>query len=102
MADFLAEHPLLEDSEFKDDLLDEPIFFTEKIIKHTVNLDLHWIMHFNGATQTNEFGEKVSGVGINFCSPKIIYIPHFFSLLEPCSNNRVEYTALIMGLELAL
>ncbi|KAJ8624359.1 hypothetical protein MRB53_032889 [Persea americana] len=29
-------------------------------------------------------------------------IPHAFSLLEPCSNNVVEYQALIVGLELAL
>ena len=50
LADFLAEHPLDEDSEFKDDLLDGPVFFTEKIIKHTVDPDLHWIMHFDGAT----------------------------------------------------
>ena len=29
-------------------------------------------------------------------------IPHAFSLLEPCSNNVVEYQALIVELELAL
>ena len=102
LADFLVEHPLDEDSEFKDDLLDKPVFFTKKIIKHTVDLDLHWIKHFDGATRTNEFGETVSGVGIIFCSPERIYKPHSFPLLEPCSNNAVEYTALIMGLKLAL
>lgn len=32
LADFLVEHHLSEDLEFKDDLLDEPIFFIEKII----------------------------------------------------------------------
>ena len=50
LTDFLAEHLLFEDSEFKDDLLDEPVFFIEKVIKHTVDPDLHWIMSFNGAT----------------------------------------------------
>ena len=69
LADFLAKHHLSEDSKFKDDLSDEPIFFTEKIIKHTVDPNLHWIMHFNGATRTNEFGETVSGAGIIFCGP---------------------------------
>ena len=49
LADFLAEHPLDEDLDFKNDLPDEPIFFTEKIIKHTIDLDLHWIMYFDGA-----------------------------------------------------
>ena len=74
LIDFLAEHPLDEDPKFKDGFPDEPVFFTEKIIKHTVDPDLHWIMHFNGATRTNEFGETVSGVGIIFCSPERIYI----------------------------
>lgn len=59
-------------------------------------------MHFIGAARTNQFGEKVSRVGIIFCSPERIYILHSFSLLEPCCNNIAEYTALIMGLELAL
>ena len=59
-------------------------------------------MHFDGATRTNEFGEIESRVGIIFCSSERIYLPHSFSLLEPCSNNAAEYTALIMGLELAL
>ena len=59
-------------------------------------------MHFDEATRTNEFGEIVLGVGIIFCSPERKYIPYSFSLLGPCSNNAVEYTALIMGLELAL
>lgn len=96
-ADFLAEHPLSEDSEFKGDLPNEPVFFAEKVMKQTVDIGLHWIMCFDGATRTNEFKEGVSGVGIILCSPKRVYIPHS-SLLEPCSNNSAEYTALIMGL----
>ena len=42
------------------------------------------------------------GVEIILCSPERIYIPHSFSLLEPCSNKVAEYTTLIMGLQLAL
>ena len=99
MADFLAEHPLSGDSKFKDDLPDEPVFFIEKIIKHIVDPDLHWIMHFDGATRTNVFGETISRVGTIFCSPKRTYTPHSFPLSEPCSNNAAEYTALIMVLE---
>ena len=48
LADFLAEHLLSEDLEFKDDLPNEPIFFSKKIIKLTVDPSLHWIMHFDG------------------------------------------------------
>lgn len=102
MADFLAEHPLSGDSKFKDDLPDKLVFFTEKIIKHTVDPNFRWIMHFDGASRTNEFGETVLAVEIIFCNPKRIYIPHSFSLLGPCSNNVTDYTALIIGLELAL
>ena len=102
LVEFLAEHPLLKNSEFKDDLLDEQIFFTEKIITHTVDPNLHWIMHLDGATQTNEFGETVLGVGIIFYSLERVYIPHSFPLLELCSNNAAKYTALITRLELAM
>ena len=56
LADFLAKHPLAEDLEFKDDLPDELVFFIKKIINHTVDPDIHWIMHFDGAIRTNEFG----------------------------------------------
>ena len=59
-------------------------------------------MHFDGAAGANEFGETISCVQIIFCSSERIYIPHSFSLLEPCSNNRAEYIALITGLELQL
>ena len=74
----------------------------KKIIKDTVDPDVHWIMHFDGAMRTNEFRETILGVLIIFCSPERVYIPHSFSLLEPCSNNAAKYTALIMGFELAL
>lgn len=87
LANFLAKHPLSQDSKFKYNFPNKPVFFTEKVIKHTVDLDLHWIMYFDGATQTNEVGETVSGVEIIFCSPGRVYIPRSFSLLEPCSNN---------------
>ena len=50
LVGFLAEHPLSEDSEFKDGLSDEPTFFTEKIIINIVDPDLHWVMHFDEAT----------------------------------------------------
>lgn len=102
LTDFLAEHLLDEDLEFKDDISGKPVFFTEKIVKHSVDPDLHWIKHFDGATRTNEFGEIVSTVGIIFYSSERIYIPRSFSLLEPYSNNAAEYTALIMGFELVL
>lgn len=96
LADFLADDPLYNESEFKDNLPDEPVFLAGKIIRHTVDPDLHWVMCFDGDTWTNEFEEMVLGVGIISCSPERVYIPHSFSLLEHCSNNMAEYTALIM------
>ncbi|XXG80061.1 hypothetical protein AAC387_Pa09g1009 [Persea americana] len=59
-------------------------------------------MYFHGATRTNEKGKLISAIGILFVSPDKYMIPNAFSLLEPCSNNAVEYKALIVGLELAL
>lgn len=102
LAGFLTEHPFSEDSKFKYNLPDELVFFIEKFLKHTLDPNLHWIMYFDGASRTNKFGEMVLGVGIIFCNPERVYIHHSFSLLEPYSNNAAEYTALIMGLELAL
>jgi len=34
-------------------------------------------------------------------SPQTYIIPHAFSLMESCSNNIVEYNALLIGMQLA-
>jgi ribonuclease HI len=58
-------------------------------------------MYFDGASKTDEKGCPKSGVGIVFITPEGNMIPHSFTLSESCSNNVSEYTALIMGMELA-
>ncbi|XXG41985.1 hypothetical protein AAC387_Pa01g2344 [Persea americana] len=95
LADFLVEHPLPKDSSLRDDLLDEPVYSVETSLSNA-----SWNMYFDGATRTNEKGKPISGFGILFVNLDKYLIPHAFSLLEPCSNNAVEYQALIIGLEL--
>lgn len=85
-ANFLVEHPLSEDLEFKDNLLDESMFLIKKILE-IVNPELHYIMYFDRTSRTNEFGEIISRVGIIFYGPNRVYVSHSFSLCKPCSNN---------------
>jgi len=46
-------------------------------------------------------GNIIAGVGIVPVSPQNYVIPHAFSLAESCSNNIVEYNALLIGMQLA-
>ena len=41
-------------------------------------------------------------MGIVFVTPSGGLVPDSFSLLEICSNNMVEYEAILIGLELAI
>ena len=55
------------------------------------------MMYFNGAARQEEFD-----TGVVFMSPQKQVLPFAFVLSEPCSNNVVEYQALIAGLQMAL
>ena len=46
-------------------------------------------------------GNIVAEVVVVFVSPQNYLIPHAFSLTKPCSNNIVEYNALLIGMQLA-
>jgi len=46
-------------------------------------------------------GNIIAGVGIMLISPQNYVIHHAFSLIEPCSNNVMEYDALLIGMQLA-
>jgi len=46
-------------------------------------------------------GNIVAGMGIVLISPQNYIIPYAFSLAKPCSNNVVEYNALLIGIQLA-
>jgi ribonuclease HI len=98
LADFLAAHPVPDDSPLITDLPDEEVF--------TVSSKA-WEMHFDGAARTEKdldgAPRRRAGAGLVFKSPMGQTFYHSFSLLkEGCSNNEAEYEALIFGLLLAL
>ena len=88
MADFLADHPIPSDWVLCKDLLDEKVLFVESMKP--------WTMFFDGATQKTGLG-----VGIVFISPEKHMLSYSFPLSELCSNNVVEYQALIISLQMA-
>jgi len=60
-----------------------------------------WQMFFDGASRIGPKGKIIAGVGVVFILPQNHVLPRAFSLTEPCSNNVVEYNALLIGLQLA-
>ena len=58
-------------------------------------------MFFDGASIIVSKGKIITGMGVVFILPNDHVLPHAFSLTEPCSNNVVEYNALLIGLQLA-
>ncbi|GAA0159905.1 hypothetical protein LIER_16582 [Lithospermum erythrorhizon] len=53
-------------------------------------------MYFDGAAH-----QEGTGAGVIFLTPQQDLLPYSFSLSHNCSNNVVEYQALILGLEAA-
>jgi ribonuclease HI len=98
LADFLAAHPVPDDSPLVTDLPDEEVF--------NVGTST-WELYFDGASRTDRdldgMPKKRAGAGLVFKNPMGGTFYHSFSLLkEECSNNEAEYEALIFGLLLAL
>ncbi|XP_038875075.1 uncharacterized protein LOC120067603 [Benincasa hispida] len=89
LVDFLAEHPVPSDWELSEDLPNDEVLFTE-----TSGL---WVMFFNDAAR-----KSGAGPGIILILPEKHMLPYSFTLAELCSNNVVEYQALIIGLQMAL
>jgi len=99
LADFLAAHPVPDDSPLVTDLPDEEVF--------AVDTQDPWELYFDGASRSEPDADgtprRRAGAGIVFKSPHGETIYHSFSLLkEECSNNEAEYESLIFGLLLAL
>ncbi|XP_050945477.1 uncharacterized protein LOC127150833 [Cucumis melo] len=88
LVDFLADHPVPSNWKLCDDLPDEEVLFVESMEP--------WFMFFDGATRRSG-----AGVSIVFISPEKYMLPYSFTLGELCSNNVVEYQALIIGLQMA-
>jgi ribonuclease HI len=99
LAEFLAAHPVLDDSPLITDLPDEEVFS----IEHKAP----WELYFDGASRTESDPDGTprqrAGAGLVFKTPRGEVMYHSFSLLkEECSNNEAEYEVLIFGLLLAL
>ena len=100
LADFLAAHPISDDSPLACEFPDEEV----------LNADGSrptWEMYFDGASSIRpSFRPKLptirAGIGLVFVTPKRGIIRHAFMLTEPCTNNEAEYEALIAGLEMAI
>jgi ribonuclease HI len=100
LADFLAAHPIQDDSPLKCDFPDEETLHVEegKPI---------WELYFDGASSIKPIaGPGVPTVradaGLVFVTPEGGIIRHSLALTKPCTNNDAEYEALIVGLELSL
>jgi hypothetical protein len=99
LVDFLAAHPIPENSPPITNLPDEEVF--------TAELEGPWELYFDGASRTEANSDgtprRRAGAGLVFKTPRGEVMYHSFSLLkEECSNNEAEYEALIFGLLLAL
>ncbi len=82
LADFLADHPCDDMPELEE--------------AQYVAL-VPWKFYFDGSQ-----AEKGAGVGIVFESPQGVKTQLAFRVEKVCSNNQVEYEALVVGLELLL
>ncbi|KAK2966064.1 hypothetical protein RJ640_010091 [Escallonia rubra] len=100
LADFLAAHPIPDDSPLAIDLPDEEVMHIE--------VQKGWEMYFDRASRSHDGTKQEttknnkSGFGIVFVTPEGALLPYSFALSEGCSNNEAEYESVITGLELAL
>jgi hypothetical protein len=80
LADFLADHPC-------DDMPKEAQYVAL----------VPWKFYFDGSR-----AEQGAGVGIILESPQGVKTQLAFRVEKVCSNNQVEYEALVLGLEILL
>ena len=89
LADFIANHLVPNDWEFSEDLPDEDVLFIE--------MPKPWKLFFDGAARKD--GARV---GVILITLEEEVLPYSFTLIENCSNNVVEYQALMIGLEMEI
>src|SRR3954468_4752178 len=75
VADFIVEHGLVD--------------FSANLVEQT-----NWKLFFDGSSHKNG-----SGIGVLIISPKGLPTKFHYKMKEVCSNNEVEYEALITGLK---
>jgi ribonuclease HI len=100
LADFLAAHPIQDNSPLKCD-------FSDKEALHTEEGNPIWVLYFNGASSIRPVtGLRVPtirvGIGLVFVTSEGGITRHSLALTEPYKNNKVKYEALIAGMELSL
>ncbi|XP_039138784.1 uncharacterized protein LOC120276118 [Dioscorea cayenensis subsp. rotundata] len=100
LADFLAAHPLPDESPLRCDLPDEETLAIEERKQC-------WQMYFDGASLIQlairpKIPQVRAGIGLIFISPDGGILRYSLSLSRPCTKNEAEYEALIAGLELAV
>ncbi|XP_075081808.1 uncharacterized protein LOC142166433 [Nicotiana tabacum] len=89
LADFLVDHPILDDWELTDELADEDTM--------VVDVQPPWKMYFDGAAH-----REGAGAGVVFVTSQGKVLPYSLMLTQLCSNNVAEYQALILGLEMVV
>ncbi|KAI3446946.1 hypothetical protein Pfo_003611 [Paulownia fortunei] len=89
LVDFLADHPIPAEWELSDDLPNEDVLVIE--------ITPSWKMYFDEASH-----KMGAGAGVIFITSDREVLPYSFTLTQNCSNNVVEYQALILGLEMAV
>ena len=89
IADQLAKAPIQDDHPMIVDFLDEAIFH--------MDIANEWKLYFDGSHTRNS-----SGAGIMFITPQGDVIPKSYRIAFPCTNNIVEYEALVTRLKLAV
>ncbi|XP_020084900.1 uncharacterized protein LOC109707778 [Ananas comosus] len=100
LADFLAAHPIPDDSPLVCDLPDEHIMFA-------TDNQPYWKMYFDGASSIQPaFSPNIpqikAGIGLIFITPEGGILRYSLALSEPRTNNEAEYEALVAGLEIAI
>lgn len=103
MADFLAAHPIPENSPLNTDLPEEEILPAQSAFEAEPQ---YWRFDFDGASRTVTAPDGTqttkAGVGIVLVTPEGGILHTSCALTKPCTNNESEYEALIVGLEIAL
>ncbi|XP_049382795.1 uncharacterized protein LOC125847153 [Solanum stenotomum] len=89
LANFLVDQPIPDDWELTDELPDEDAMLIE--------VQSPWKMYFDEAAHRGG-----ASAGVVFITSQEDILPFYFTLKQCCSNNVVEYQALILGLEMAV
>ena len=100
LADFLAQHPVPDDSPLLCELPGKEILLMEDDTQF-------WELYFDGASSP-EFDDQHTLIrvkvrlGLVFVTPTGAIIHQAINIIEPRTNNEAEYEALILGVEIAL